>query len=570
MDLLGALEGLRRPLDRELFPLAVGEAAADRRALKELTGQLDDYLLPRLRAIDAPLLAVVGGSTGAGKSTLVNSLVGADVAEPGVLRPTTLVPTLVVSPADRDWFMGPNVLPGLSRATGAGVGALRVVTAEALGSGLALLDAPDIDSVVTANRELAAQLLAAADLWLFVTTAARYADEVPWSFLRSARERSTALALVLDRVPPEAAGPVTRDLERLLVDNGLDGTRLFAVPEAALPSEKARLPAEAVAPIADWLTGLAADAAERSRVVRQTLSGTLDSLAVRVPALADAVERQESAFAGLHAIVTAAYAGAMADFDEGMRDGSLLRGEVLARWQDFIGTGDLMRSLESRVGRLRDRVVGFFTGQAPGTQLRDALESGVEALIRGAADSAAERALDGWSAAPGGPGLLDRVGAVERARLGRASPDLGKRAEATVRGWQEYVLDLVREEGASRRSAARLASFGVNGAGVLLMLAVFASTGGLTGIEVGIAGGTSVLSQKLLEAVFGDQAVRTLTVAAREDLRERVRGLMEEEAVRYTTLLGTVQPPPDTAAMLRASARSVRTHQAELPEGGSS
>ncbi|WP_327107089.1 GTPase domain-containing protein [Nonomuraea glycinis] len=570
MDLLGALEGLRRPLDRELFPLAVGEAAADRRALKELTGQLDDYLLPRLRAIDAPLLAVVGGSTGAGKSTLVNSLVGADVAEPGVLRPTTLVPTLVVSPADHDWFMGPNVLPGLSRATGAGVGALRVVTAEALGSGLALLDAPDIDSVVTANRELAAQLLAAADLWLFVTTAARYADEVPWSFLRSARERSTALALVLDRVPPEAAGPVTRDLERLLVDNGLDGTRLFAVPEAALPSEKARLPAEAVAPIADWLTGLAADAAERSRVVRQTLSGTLDSLAVRVPALADAVERQESAFAGLHAIVTAAYAGAMADFDEGMRDGSLLRGEVLARWQDFIGTGDLMRSLESRVGRLRDRVVGFFTGQAPGTQLRDALESGVEALIRGAADSAAERALDGWSAAPGGPGLLDRVGAVERARLGRASPDLGKRAEATVRGWQEYVLDLVREEGASRRSAARLASFGVNGAGVLLMLAVFASTGGLTGIEVGIAGGTSVLSQKLLEAVFGDQAVRTLTVAAREDLRERVRGLMEEEAVRYTTLLETVQPPPDTAAMLRASARSVRTHQAELPEGGSS
>ncbi|MFD0469559.1 hypothetical protein ACFQ0B_15540 [Nonomuraea thailandensis] len=120
MDLLRALESLRRPLDRELFPLAVGEADADRRALRELTGQLDDYLLPRLRALDAPLLAVVGGSTGAGKSTLVNSLVGADVAEPGVLRPTTLVPTLVVSPADRSWFMGQNVLPGLSRATGEG------------------------------------------------------------------------------------------------------------------------------------------------------------------------------------------------------------------------------------------------------------------------------------------------------------------------------------------------------------------------------------------------------------------------------------------------------------------
>ncbi|MFD0469560.1 hypothetical protein ACFQ0B_15545 [Nonomuraea thailandensis] len=256
------------------------------------------------------------------------------------------------------------------------------MTSPALGAGLALLDAPDIDSVVTANRELAAQLLAAADLWLFVTTAARYADEVPWSFLRSARERSTALAVVLDRVPPEAVEPVSRDLARLLTENGLEGTRLFTVPEAALPDEKARLPAAFVDDISSWLTGLAADAAERSRVVRQTLSGALDSLATRVPSLAAAVERQQAAFDGLRSVVAGAYAGGMADFDEGMRDGSLLRGEVLARWQDFIGTGDLMRSLESRVGWLRDRVVGFFTGRMPEVQLRDALESGVEALIR--------------------------------------------------------------------------------------------------------------------------------------------------------------------------------------------
>ncbi|GAA3571219.1 dynamin family protein [Nonomuraea rosea] len=569
MDLLGALEALRRPLDGELFPLSVGEAANDRRALRELTGQLDDYLLPRLRALDAPLLAVVGGSTGAGKSTLVNSLVGADVAEPGVLRPTTLVPTLVVSPADRDWFMGQNVLPGLSRATGDGPGALRVVTSDALGAGLALLDAPDIDSVVTANRELAAQLLAAADLWLFVTTAARYADEVPWSFLRSARERSTALAIVLDRVPEDAVEPVSRDLSRLLVENGLEGTRLFTVPEAALPDEKARLPVPYVRPIVSWLTGLATDAAERARVVRQTLSGALDSLATRVPSLATAVERQQSAFDGLRSIVSGAYAGGLADFDAGMRDGSLLRGEVLARWQDFIGTGDLMRSLESRVGWLRDRIVGFFTGRVPETQLRDALESGVEALIRGAADGSAERALEGWSAAPGGPGLLERLGAVESARLGRASPDLGKRAEAAVRGWQEYVLDLVREEGAEKRTTARVASFGVNGAGVLLMLAVFASTGGLTGIEVGIAGGTSVLSQKLLEAVFGDQAVRTLTVRARDDLRDRVRGLLAEESGRFTDRLAAVEPPRGTADVLRAADARVRDHRAELPAAGS-
>src|SRR5690606_40322494 len=137
--------------------------------------------------------------------------------------------------------MGQNVLPGLSRATGSGPGDLRIVTSGALGPGLALLDAPDIDSVVTANRELAAQLLAAADLWLFVTSAARYADEVPWGFLRTARERSTALAVVLNRVPGDAIDPVRGDLARLLAANGLGGVRLFTVPDVAA-LDRGRLP----------------------------------------------------------------------------------------------------------------------------------------------------------------------------------------------------------------------------------------------------------------------------------------------------------------------------------------
>lgn len=570
--LLEALRELRRHLDRDLFPLATGDAETDRRALRELTGQLDDYLIPRLSAIDAPLLAVVGGSTGAGKSTLVNSVVGADVSEPGVLRPTTLAPTLVTSPADEAWFTAQHVLPGLPRVTGGAggtPGTLRVVTVPSLPPGLALLDAPDIDSVVTANRELAAQLLAAADLWLFTTTAARYADEVPWGFLRSARERSTALAVILSRVPPEALGVVERDLSRLLEANGLGGALLFELPELVLPEENARLPRPAVQHVVDWLTGIAADSRARAEVVRQTLSGALESLAVRVPALADAVDRQHGAADELRAMAGAAYAGGLASFDEGMLDGSLLRGEVLARWQDFIGTGDLMRSLENRVSRFRDRVVAMFTGRpAPESELRVALESGVESLIRASADGAAERTLESWSSHPSGRALLEEAGVAAAGRLGRASADLQGRARTAVRDWQGYVLDLVRQEGADKRTTARVTSYGVNGAGLLLMLAVFASTGGLTGIEIGIAGGTSVLSQKLLEAVFGDQAVRTLTVKARADLRARVAALLGAEATRFTELLDAVEPPEDTALALRAAARAVRDHRGELPAPG--
>ena len=125
------------------------------------------------------------GSTGAGKSTLVNSLIGRVVSRPGVIRPTTRSPVLVHNPADLDFFSSDRVLPGLARSFDQAndSSTLQLVAEPTLPQGLALLDAPDVDSVVSENRALASQLLAAADLWLFVTTAARYADAVPWDCL---------------------------------------------------------------------------------------------------------------------------------------------------------------------------------------------------------------------------------------------------------------------------------------------------------------------------------------------------------------------------------------------------
>ncbi|GAA3193701.1 GTPase domain-containing protein [Actinocorallia longicatena] len=568
--LSAALLELRRTLDQEMFPLKVGDTASDRHALKELAGQLDDYLLPRLAALDAPLLAVVGGSTGAGKSTLVNSLVGAEVTEAGVLRPTTLAPTLVVHPADAGWFSGTRVLPGLPRSTGGGraeAGTLRLVTAETVPSGLALLDAPDIDSVVKANRDLAAQLLAAADLWLFCTTAARYADDVPWGFLRRARDRSTALAVILQRVPAEASGPVGRDLRRLLEENGLGPVPLFEIPELRLPENGALLPETAAGPVRRWLEELSADARTRAAVVHRTLAGSIDSLDARVRGLADSVERQRLGARELADLAESAYTAGLTAFDDGMRDGSLLRSEVLARWQDFVGTGDLMRGLESRVGRLRDRVVAAFTGRPLAErELTAAMANGVEALIGAVADGAAERTVDAWLATPAGRALLEDEDVAQAGRLGRASPRLQAGAERAVREWQGFVLDLVRREGASRRGAARAASFGVNGLGLLLMVGVFASTGGLSGLEIGIAGGTGVVGQKLLEAVFGDQAVRRLTGEARSDLAERVRVLLAQDRGRFTVLLSpTLEADP---GRLRAVAGTIRAHRGELSGGG--
>ena len=246
-QMLTALVRLRSALQHVVLPLELPNVAERRATRSEMVDQLEDYVIPRVMTLDAPLLAVVGGSTGAGKSTLVNSLVGTRVTEPGVLRPTTRSPVLVHNPADAGWFGQDRLLPDLERVhrTTSDPGALQLVPNTTVPEGLAILDAPDVDSVEESNRALAAQLLAAADLWIFVTSAARYADQVPWDFLRKAADRSAAVAIVLDRTPPEAVDTVAAHLARMLASRGLKDSPLFTVIEGEV-DENGLLPAEAV------------------------------------------------------------------------------------------------------------------------------------------------------------------------------------------------------------------------------------------------------------------------------------------------------------------------------------
>jgi hypothetical protein len=544
-QLHGALVELR-------LPLALPGVDEQRAARTEMVDQLEDYVIPRVLSADAPLLCVVGGSTGAGKSTLVNSLVGTRVTEPGVLRPTTRSPVLVHNPADEEWFRRLELLPELERVDRAS--ALQLVASETVPAGLAILDAPDIDSVEEQNRTLAAQLLAAADLWLFVTSAARYADQVPWDFLRAAAERSASVAIVLDRTPDEAIETVSTHLARMLAARGLKDSPLFTVTEGPV-SDEGLLPADSVVEIKTWLDSLAVDADARAMVVRQTLQGAVRTLARRTHGVADAASEQVAAAARLREDAETAYADAVAKVSEASADGTLLRGEVLARWQEFVGTGELLRSLENRVGWMRDRLVNAIKGKPQQAErVTVAVESGLETLLLEHAEAAAERAEASWQTLAPGQELLADAGED----LGRASRDFRRRAERAVRDWQQDVLDMVRTEGASKRGTARFLAYGVNGLGVALMVVVFAHTGGmLVGAEAGVAGGTAVLGQKLLEAVFGDQAVRTLAQRAREDLQRRTDVLFAAERRRYTDLLDSLAIDPLVADRLRTSARRV-------------
>ena len=567
-----ALTDLRDALASVRLPLPLPRAAELTGLSRDFSKQLDDYVLPRLQRIEAPLLAVVGGSTGAGKSTLVNSLIGRVVTKPGVIRPTTRAPVLVYHPDDARWFADERILPGLirSNASSDDTRSLHLVPEPTLPRGLAVLDAPDIDSVVVENRRLAAQLLSAADLWLFVTSAARYADAVPWDYLASAVDRSAAVAVVVDRVPPAAMAEVPPHLGQMMTERGLASSPLFAVPETTTDAD-GLLPDAAVAPIRGWLAALAADQNTRARVVMQTLDGAIGSLTRQAPDIAQAVDDQLEALEQLRSDANASYQEAVRTVNVQSADGTLLRGEVLARWHDFVGTGEFFRALEQKIGWLRDRIWAAIKGESKGaSDVAVAVESGLEALLREEGEKAAERAEAAWRANPAGRMLLDRAGADLR----RVSEDYPSRAARAIRAWQGDVMELVSDEGSGRRTKARIAAFGVNGVGVALMLVAFAHTGGLVGAEVGVAGGTAVLAQRVLEAVFGDDAVRRLAKKAKDDLDARVEGLLAGELSRFHAALDAVGIDPPVAERIRTAAvaadegRAVEMHQLGLTAVG--
>ncbi|MFJ2248003.1 dynamin family protein [Streptomyces sp. NPDC087862] len=446
-QLIDALSALRDRVAAVRLPLPLPGAARARRTRSELLAQLDDYLLPRLRDPEAPLLAVIGGSTGAGKSTLVNSLVGRPVSEAGVLRPTTRTPVLVCHPDDHHWFAGVRVLPQLTRIwlppeesgepgrcgdldglDGLYGGeeengtALRVETSPGLPRGLALLDAPDIDSLVVRNRMLASELICAADVWVMVTTASRYADAVPWHLLRTAKQYDASLVTVLDRVPHQVIAEVSRQYGALLTRAGLGEVPRFTIPE--LPESagggSGLLPVTAVAPLRAWLSHRAQDPAARQQAVGRTAAGVIASLDVRMPELAGAVAAQYAAAVRLTGLVEDAYRAEGARVRRRLRGGGVLAGDARTRWRGYPLYSTSAELLEALVGSL-------------------------SALLQCAVAAADEQIRTAWRREPAaGEFGFEDVGR-EAGGWGPAE-DIRGRITMAVRRWWRVLEELAEEE----------------------------------------------------------------------------------------------------------------------------
>jgi len=254
-----------------------------------------------------------------------------------------------------------------------------------------------------------------------------------------------------------------------------------------------------------------------------------------------------------------------------------MSGEVLARWQDFAGTGDLLRTLQSRRGGKQRR----HRSPARAEALKTASRAAIESLITSVADRAAENCLARWREIPAGAALLDRLAAVtdpeawqgsefaaeadlifgwdpggtgaaqgedgnvsprERAAsLGRSSPDLATRAARAVSAWQDQVAHIVHDENLTKRSIAKAVSLDDDSLASVLMISLLGS--------VEDENSTAAIPGRLLTSLFGAGPLRHIVTRTRTDLYHRIALILDEEMRRFAEVIDAVGAPDAMAGL---------------------
>ncbi|TMG44288.1 MAG: hypothetical protein E6H91_15325 [Chloroflexi bacterium] len=528
--------------------LAEDDDPGARDRARQLREHVRTYVLPRVAAVELPLIVVLLGPTGAGKSTLMNTLARAPVSRTGVLRPTTREAVLLATDPDAQ---------ALLRSALAGMPEGRLVRAPAAAAraGLALVDAPDLDSIERANRVVADALVEAADLGIFVTTATRYADKVPFDVLQRIAERGLPLLIVVNRLPTDDAERevVLADFRKVLAGTplrGLDDSRIeiIGIDEGQLGSSGESFTPDAAARVLARVDELAADRERRVALAKRALAGALAGLDPLIASVAADVEREAAEAEAVRAIARNAYDAELAALVEEMRGGTFLRTEVLRHWESYVKADQITRFFSRGLGRLRGTIVTAIRGmpEAPVGVMEREVSSDVVAATVSRATEAARRVAGEWSSRP--------RSAVRLARdpsLWSASPDLAARLEPRLREWVASIATEVQARGAPKRDLAFGVSLGVNALAVAAMVGVFAHTAGVTGTELGIVAATGFLNQKLLQAIFGEAAMREMIAGARERLEALLRDEFDRERRRYDKLVADPAELRDLATGLR-------------------
>jgi len=538
---------IARLAERRWSLLAEDDDPGARDRARQLREHVRTYILPRVAAVELPLIVVLLGPTGAGKSTLMNTLARASVSRTGVLRPTTREAVLLATDADAD---------ALLRSALAGMPEGRLVRAPATAAraGLAIIDAPDLDSIERANRVVADALVEAADLGIFVTTATRYADKVPFDVLQRIAERGLPLLIVVNRLPGDAEREVVlADFRKVLAGTalrGLDDSRIeiIGIDEGQLADSGESFTPDAAARVLARVDELAADRERRVALAKRALAGALAGLDPLLGSVGLDVEREAAEAEAVRAIARKAYDAELAALLEELHGGTFLRAEVLRHWESYVKADQITRFFSRGLGRLRGTIVTAIRGmpEAPVGVMEREVSSDVVAATVSRATEAARRVAGEWSSRP--------RSAVRLARdpsLWSASPDLAARLEPRLRDWVTSIATEVQARGAPKRDLAFGVSLGVNALAVAAMVGVFAHTAGVTGTEIGIVAATGFLNQKLLQAIFGEAAMREMIAGARERLEALLGDEFDRERRRYDVLVADPADLQELAIGLR-------------------
>lgn len=568
--LVEALSTVRWLLEQVTFPAVLnGKSsvasgiAADSVAL---AAQLDDFLDSRLRddAVPTalPLRTVVTGPTGVGKSTIINTLVGAQVSPTGVLRPTTRLPVLICHPSDSE-RMASLRLPS----------SCRVMTAAHMPDNTVFIDVPDVDSVLRATHveqarlingspldaEGGQQLLASADQWLFVTTAARYADAVPWRALKVALSRGTELAVALNRVPSQAAEAVRDHMAQLLAEHDLADVPLFVIGETRVAD--GQLADESLSDVREWLstTSVANINARESLTIPANVEPMLRTVWPRLSTIAGHVERQLAAAKELSASARSAYALAITRIHGDVESGAVLRGEALARWREFVAAGDLLRAFETRVGRWSALMDSWLmTGPTQRSNaVSRAIGASLSALITAALTQACDDAAQSWRTRTGG----DQTIALSRLDLTRPSPELPGAVADLVTTWQTYVRDVVLAERTGSRTSSKPSAYNLSATSAVVMVAALAPPP-RDGDDPDAAVGDAAAA-----AIVTDHVVRRLADKVRAELSNRLNALVQNSQERFTSALAgiaDISAQAELPSALRSAGTRVETSRKEL------
>ncbi|GAB4083839.1 dynamin family protein [Myceligenerans cantabricum] len=532
------VQDLRRDIAAVTLPLPI-EGAGDAEASRErLLAQLDEHLLPRLGELSSPALVVLAGSTGAGKSTIFNSLLRGDISDAGVLRPTTREPVVGIHPRDREMLT-----TGVTELA-------RVVEHDGVPRGTALLDAPDLDSFVSQNRSTADKLLEGADLWLFVTTAARYGDALPWEALDRARERGASVAIVLNRVGAEDLATIRADLNARMRERGMTAAPLFVIPDVG-PHE-GMLDSTLVAAIGRWLAMMAGPERSRTVVVR-TLKGALKALPDWVDSLVAAVDQQGAAARELRRVVDVVVPDAEAAARGTINAGTSGGGQVAARYAELVASRRIDRvtmhegvvRTTRRAGRTREEAL---------KPLREVTERAAARALAAAGARTEERlrgVLSGPGAPPAGAAVAPSGTEREPARQAWAAERAaewaaeGDRLVTTLGTGESLGTDEVQDADRSVADSEKFAG----------ARKVFGDTGLATLLLAGALGNEDATG--LASKVLGGAAADLIGVL-RSDLADRTAFAVAAEARSVQSALEIPALAEDAAATLRVRLAELR------------